>query len=93
LCLDEFAPSTRSREQTLSLLPSHSPGELISGENTMPHIFKAPGAHCPIRGMGEYPSLLGEDFSLVGDVASRIQGKAWMVFSLGPLNPKPSALA
>jgi len=37
--------------------------------------------------MGEKPSPLGEDFSLMVDVASRIQGKAWMVFSLGRLNP------
>jgi hypothetical protein len=45
--------------------------------------------------MGEKPSPLGEDFSLMVDIASRIeevqgpkvQGKAWMVFSLGPLNP------
>ena len=44
--------------------------------------------------MGEKPSPLGEDFSLIVDVASRIQGvqgpriqgKAWTVFSLGPLN-------
>jgi len=51
--------------------------------------------------MGEKPSPLGEDFSLMVDVASRIQrvqgpsiqGKACMVFLLGPLNPKPSALA
>ena len=57
--------------------------------------------YCPTRGMGEKPSPLGEDFSLMVDVASRIQGaqgpriqgKTWMVFSLGPLDPKPSALA
>jgi hypothetical protein len=45
LCLDEFAHSTRSREQTLSFLPAHSPGELTSGKNVMPHIFKASGDH------------------------------------------------
>jgi len=48
--------------------------------------------------MGEKPSLLGEDFSLIVDAAARIQAKAWMVFSfaprtLGSLDPKPSALA
>jgi len=49
----------------------------------------------PTRDMGEKPSPLGEDFSLMVDVASRvqgvqgsrIQGNAWMVFSLGSLNP------
>ena len=51
--------------------------------------------YCPTRGMGEKPSALGEDFSLFFDAAarvqgfkdSRIQGKAWMVFSLDPSNP------
>jgi len=45
--------------------------------------------------MGENPSLLSEDYSLIVDAAvwiqrvkgSRIQAKAWMVFSLGPSNP------
>jgi len=32
------------------------------------HIF------CPTRGMGEKPSPLGEDFSLMVDVASKGQG-------------------
>jgi len=43
--------------------------------------------------MGEKPSPLGEDFILIVDDAVRIQGKARMVFSLDPSNPKPSALA
>jgi len=37
--------------------------------------------------MGEKPSLLGEDFSLIVDAAARIQAKAWMVFSFAPSNP------
>jgi len=45
--------------------------------------------------MGAKPSPLGEDFSLIVDTAVRIQGvkgskiqaKAWMVFSLDPSNP------
>jgi len=51
--------------------------------------------YCPTRGMGEKPSLLGEDFRLSVDTAARIQGvkgekiqaKAGMVFSLDPWNP------
>jgi len=30
----------------------------------------------PTRGMGEKPSPLGEDFSLIVDAAARIQAKA-----------------
>jgi len=44
--------------------------------------------YCPTRGMGEKPSPLSEDFSLIVDTAARIQGvkssrilaKAWMIF-------------
>ena len=54
--------------------------------------------NCPTRGMGEKSSSSGEDFSLFVDAAARVQGKAWMVFSLTPrtlgsLDPKTSALA
>ena len=43
--------------------------------------------NCPTRGMGEKSSSSGEDFSLFVDAAARVQGKAWMVFSLDPSNP------
>ena len=49
MCLDESAPSTRSREQTLSSLPGYCPGELTSEKNAIPHsptILKASGVHC-----------------------------------------------
>jgi len=37
--------------------------------------------------MGEKPSPLGEDFSLIVDATERIKGKPLMVFSLDPSNP------
>jgi len=51
--------------------------------------------YCPTRKMGEKLSPLCEDFSLIVGAAARIQGlkgsriqaKAWMVFSLDPSNP------
>jgi hypothetical protein len=51
--------------------------------------------------MGEKPSPLGKDFSLIVDVASRIQGvqgprkglDGLFTWPFEPLNPKPSALA
>jgi hypothetical protein len=36
----------------------------------------------PTRGMGEKPSPLGKDFSLIVDVASRIQGVQGMAVRL-----------
>ncbi len=43
--------------------------------------------YCPTRGMGEKPSPLGEDFSLIVDVATRVQGKVRKVFFTYPLKP------
>ena len=77
----------------------------VWGKNA--YLKKQPVFYCPARGMGEKPSPLGEDFSLIVDASSRvqgvqgpgIQGDVWMVFSLGPSNPwileprEPSALA
>jgi hypothetical protein len=64
-------------------------------------IFWLNMVYCPARGVGEKSSLLGGDFSLSVDVASRSQGfkeRLGWSFHLTPgtlesLNPKPSVLA